>query len=404
MEKLDRIRMKNRKLVIGLMSGTSVDGVDCALCSITGHGAETDVKLFAFHTFPYPQKVKNRIHGCFHGTVKDVCELNFVLGKIFADACLSIAKGAKYKISDVDLIGTHGQTVYHIPKNIKGINSTLQIGEAAVIAEQTGCIVVSDFRQRDIAAGGTGAPLIPYIDHLLFAHPKKVRALQNIGGIANVTLLPGKAEEIIAFDNGPGNMVIDEISKRVMEDPASIDIDGKLSSLGGIDYEFLEKVLMNHPYLKIPPPKSTGRETLGSDFAHNLIGHYDKKKLLNLLATVNFFTARAIHDSYVRFLFPKVKVDEIIISGGGAHNTTLVGHLKMLFDPIPVRHLRDVESIDADVKSDATLTEPRGWGFGDAKEAVAFAVLANETIHGEPGNVPSATGARHPVTLGKITV
>ncbi len=377
------LREKQSKLVIGLMSGTSVDGVDAVLVEITGNSLDTGVRLIAFKTFQYPQEVRDRIHTTFAGTVQDVCEMNFILGEQYAEAANRIIKEAGRKNSEVDLIGSHGQTIYHITRNMEGETSTLQIGESAVIAERTGIPTVSDFRTRDIAAGGSGATLVPYIDYILFREPGKTRALQNIGGIANVAVVPENIDDVLAFDTGPGNMIIDELSKIIMRDRTAFDRDGKLSSLGTVDEDLLS-ALMDHPFLKIEPPRSTGRETFGKEFVYQLIEHYDALKLIDLEATVCRFTAESIFAAYRDFIFPKYTMDEIILSGGGVHNNSLLGHIRDLFDPIPVKTLEDI-------------------GYrGDAMEAMAFAILANEFVHLNPGNVLGATGAGHPVVLGKI--
>jgi anhydro-N-acetylmuramic acid kinase len=380
---LGKIAEKKKKLVVGLMSGTSADGVDAALVEIDGFGLSTKVRLVEHATFPYSQSVRDRIHQTFAGTVKDVCEMNFVLGELFAEAAVRIIRKAGLENSAVDLIGSHGQTVYHITKNMEGVTSTLQIGESSVIAERTGIPVVSDFRTRDIAAGGSGAPLVPYIDFILFRRTGRTRALQNIGGIANVAVIPENRDGVTAFDTGPGNMAIDELAKIVMKDHMAIDEDGKLSALGNVDKPLL-KVLLKHPFLTIKPPKSTGRETFGKDFVYKLIEHYDDMLLLDLLATVCRFTAESMYAAYRDFIFPAYKIDEVIISGGGVHNKTLLAHLRELFDPVPILTLEDL-------------------GFkGDAMEALAFAILANEFVHESPANLKGATGASKEVVLGKI--
>jgi len=337
----------------------------------------------AFRSYPYAPDLRERIHAAFSGSAREICELNFILGEAFAAAVLKVIMEAGLKPRDIDLVASPGQTIYHIPKAEGGVNSTLQIGEAAVIAERTGLPVVCDFRTRDIAAGGDGAPLVAYADFVLFGESGKVRALQNIGGIANVTLLPGTLDEVVAFDTGPGNMVIDHVARAVMADESACDTDGKLSALGKVDEALLDRLLA-HPYLALPPPKTTGREMFGRAFSQVLVEQYDPLALLDLLATVVRLTADSIFRAYRDFIFPRYRVDEVIVSGGGVHNRTLMGRLRALFHPIPVRTLEDLGL------------------SSDAKEAVAFAILANETISGNPGNVPSATGALRPVVLGKI--
>ncbi|HVY62397.1 MAG TPA: anhydro-N-acetylmuramic acid kinase [Planctomycetota bacterium] len=384
MKRLIELYQKPVRRIVGLMSGTSVDGIDAALVEVEGAGPGTGVELRAFRTYPFSSDTRERIHRAFSaGTAKELCELNFILGEAFAAAVLKIIQEAGMRIEDVDLVGSHGQTVFHIPKAMRGVNSTLQIGEGAVIAERTGLPVVCDFRPRDIAAGGDGAPLVPYADWVLFSQPGKVRALQNIGGIANVTLLSGTIDDVFAFDTGPGNMIVDHVARAVAADETAFDEDGKLSALGEVDAELLGR-LLDHDYLALPPPKTTGREMFGREFSQKLVDEYDPMRLLDLLATVVRFTADSIARAYRDFIFPRFKVDEVIVSGGGVHNLTLLGRLREALAPVPVRTLEDLGL------------------SSDAKEAVAFAILANETIAGHPSNVPSATGALRPVVLGKI--
>ncbi|MGI8767500.1 MAG: anhydro-N-acetylmuramic acid kinase [Propionibacteriaceae bacterium] len=381
MHELYQIAQKPSRLVVGLMSGTSVDGIDAALVKITGAGPGVEVELLAFGTYPLEDHLKVLVHNSFEGMARELCELNFLLGEAFAGAVANLCADADRPLIDVDLIGSHGQTIYHIPRSAPGVPSTLQLGEAAVIAERTGVPVVCDFRVRDMAAGGEGAPLVPYADFLLFAAPGSRRALQNIGGIANVTLVADRADELIAFDTGPGNMIIDALARAITGDPDAVDTDGRLSATGAVDEDLLAELLA-HPYFSTDPPKTTGRELFGRNFADQLIIGYDVDRLTDLLATVVAFTADTIADAYRRFLLPAGRIDEVLVSGGGVHNATLMARLTDRLAPIPVR-------------------TPPGLD-PDAKEAVAFALLANETLCGNPGNVPSATGARHPVLLGKI--
>ncbi|MBI4575626.1 MAG: anhydro-N-acetylmuramic acid kinase [Planctomycetes bacterium] len=384
MDRLRAILEKPRRRVIGLMSGTSVDGVDAALVEVEAQGVATRVRLVAHRSYPYSAATQARIHALFEGSVRDVCEMNFVLGGILAEAALRLCRDSGEDMETVDLIGSHGQTVCHITPQIEGVNSTLQIGEGAVIAERTGRVTVCDFRPRDIAAGGSGAPLVPYVDWLLFRRSGRVRALQNLGGIANVTVVTEDPSGVFAFDTGPCNMVLDDLARRVTGEPTAMDQDGKLSALGRVDARLLE-VLHRHPYLEVAPPKSTGREVFGRAFTQKLADHYDPDRLLDLLATLCRFVAESIRDAYRHHVEPRRGVDEVLLSGGGAHNRTLVAHLVELFGAVPVRVLDTGEGVPS-----------------DAKEAVAFAVLANETVHGIAANLPGATGARHPVVLGKV--
>jgi anhydro-N-acetylmuramic acid kinase len=383
MKRLLALHDKPVRTVVGLMSGTSVDGVDAALVRVEGAGPGCGVELLAFRTYGYEPPVRTRIHNAFDGTSKDLCELNFLLGEALAEATLAIIEDAGLSPDEVDLVGAPGQTVYHLPRSSEGTPSTLQLGEASVIAERTGIPCVCDFRTRDVAAGGDGAPLVPYVDYLLFSEPGRVRCMQNIGGIANVTVVPERLEDIVAFDTGPGNVLIDQVVQALAQDPEAVDEGGRISALGQVD-EGLLRELLAHPYLALEPPKSTGRETFGQELARHLIGRYDERRLIDLLATVVRFTADSICDAYERFVLPRFDVAEVVVSGGGVHNETLLGRMRERLAPLAVKPLEDLGL------------------SSDAKEAVAFAILANETIAGNPGNVPAATGARRPVILGKL--
>jgi len=381
---------KRRLRVAGLMSGTSADGVDAAIVDIGPRG----VRLVAFDTFPHSRAVREQIFRCFDPStarVDDLCHLNFVLGEVFAAAVIRLAEKSGVPLRSIDLIGSHGQTVYHIPEGRRfghrTIRSTLQIGEPSIIAERTGITTVADFRPRDIAAGGEGAPLVPYADYVLFRDRRTSRAVQNIGGIANVTCLPAGCGmgDIVAFDTGPGNMMIDRVARYATGGRADYDAGGRLAARGQVNERLLAE-LMRHPYLGLRPPKSTGREMFGVRFADAVYRRARRRRLpvADILATVTAFTARSIADAYRRFL--PAMPDEVILCGGGARNRTLVGHLRDELRPARVAPMDD---------------------FGlpaRAKEAVSFAILAYATVHGNPNNVPSATGARSPVVLGKIVL
>jgi len=389
-KKLLEITNKKKRKVIGLMSGTSADGVDAALVEIEGCGLDTRLKLVEFITYPFPEDVRERIFRAFSPSdcsVDDVCELNFILGDAFAQAALAVIAQAGLKASEVDLIGSHGQTICHLPDG--SVPSTLQIGEPAVIAYRTGIVTVGDFRVADIAAGGQGAPLVPYVDFLLLRDDEKSRAIQNIGGISNVTLLPagGGLEDVLAFDTGPGNMLIDEIVRIATDGRENYDHNGEMASKGVPNEALLQK-LLSHPFIRRPPPKTTGREEFGAHFVRKLVDEANQSGIskIDLLATVTAYTVECIYQNYERFILPECNVSEILVSGGGLLNLTLMKLLRERFHPIPVRSVED------------------SGLMSDAKEAIAFAVLANETINGNPGNVPGATGADRPVVLGKIAV
>ena len=379
-------------MYIGLMSGTSADGVDAALVEISGAPPDLRVRQVAFLTQPYDDAAR--------AAVLDLCRpdapllalgrVHVLLGHRFAEAALAVLAQADVAPTKVELIGSHGQTVYHAPNGDPPF--TLQIGDPAVIVARTGIPTVADFRAADVAAGGQGAPLVPYPDWLMWRHSTRTRALQNTGGIANVTYLPasGGPESVVAFDTGPGNALIDAVAARATGGTWRYDQDGALAAQGQVD-ERLMAHLLDHPYLRQPPPKSTGRETFGAAFAADLWEQAQMRGLTpaDLAATVTAFTAASIADAHRRWL--PAPPDEVFLCGGGADNPTLVRmireHLARAFGktaPI-VRHYDETGYSSA------------------AKEAVAFAILAYETWHGRPGNLPQVTGASRPVILGHIT-
>jgi anhydro-N-acetylmuramic acid kinase len=370
------------------MSGTSADGVDVAIVDIAGRA----VDVLAFDTFAYAPALRRRLFDLFDSgqtTTIDLARLNVAVGEAFADALIKLTERSGIDMRSIDLIGSHGQTVCHDPAGgrigQRKVRSTLQIGEPCVIAERTGITTVADFRPRDMAAGGQGAPLVPYADYVLFAGRRQTRAVQNIGGIANVTFLPagGDKSSVIAFDSGPGNMVIDAVVRRVSHGRRRYDIDGRMAAAGKVDDRLLAE-LMAHPFLRERPPKSAGREQFGTDFADRMCSRAQRRKVAaaDLVATATAFTASSIADAYRRFL--PAPIDQVLLCGGGARNPTLVDMLRRRLAPTEVM-----------------LTD--GFGISaDAKEAVSFAILACATIRGLPGNVPSATGADGPVILGKI--
>ena len=392
MKRLQRLSSKREKLVIGLMSGTSADGIDAALVRITGSGLETKLEPMIHRSYPYPPGLRRAILEASlppAGTVDTICRLNFLLGELFARAALDLAGEAGIAMTEVDLIGSHGQTVHHLPRpeDFFGypVRATLQIAEPAVIAKRTGVVTVADFRPADIAVGGSGAPLIPYFDYLIFHSEEKSRVVLNLGGIANLTVLKkaGRLEEVIAFDTGPGNMIIDGVADRLFGH--SYDRDGSIASQGKISRPLLEKVL-SHPYFAMGPPKSTGREEFGGVFLQNFVEQSRKLGLDNedVVATATAIVAETVWGSCQKFVVPTCPLEEVIVSGGGANNTALMKFLNERFNEIPV-------------------TTSSEYGIpADAKEAICFAVLANETISGNPSNCPGATGAEKPTILGKI--
>ncbi len=383
MDALTRYASKPERLVIGLMSGTSADGIDAALCRISGSGETLRAALVDSHCFPYDPDMRGAVMALFSpaAPVTEVCRMNFVLGRAFGETARTLM--ARHHLTAVDLIASNGQTICHLPQ----AGATLQIGEPAVICELTGAPVVADFRTRDLAAGGEGAPLVPYADWVLFRHAERTRAIQNIGGIGNVTVLPagGSIGDVLAFDTGPGNMVIDALATLLSGGALTYDRDGAWAAQGAVDAALLQS-LLEHPFLSRRPPKSTGREEFGEQFAREVLARAQGARPEDLLATVTAFTAESIARSYREFVSPHHRVDEVILGGGGSYNPTLRRMLEERLPGLPVRCHED-------------------FGIrGDAKEALAFAILGNETMLGQPANVPSATRAAHPAILGKIVL
>lgn len=382
--------MRSKK-VIGLMSGTSVDGIDAALVEITGAGYDTQIDLLAFRNCEYPEGMREEILSlCNPQTagVDRICKWNFAIAEEFAKAAIKIAEEAGISISDVDLIGSHGQTVWHDPRPTSGPASTLQIGTGAVIAEKTGVTTISNFRVRDMAAGGQGAPLVPYVDFLMLRHPEENRILQNIGGIGNYTLVPanGEISQIEAVDTGPGNMVMDGVVTHFSNGHLRYDKDGQWARKGRVNEEWLAE-LMQHPYFSTKPPKTTGREMFGWEYIAKVISESQMRGMneFDVTATMTALTARSIAKCYKDFVLPHYSIHRVLVSGGGSYNPVL---MEMLQKELPGIAVEQIESI--------------GWS-SDAKEAIAFAILANETWSGYPANVPQVTGAKRPVILGDIT-
>ncbi len=394
MNPLKGLSEKPSKLVIGLMSGTSADGIDAALVRIEGSGSETRVEPVAFVSLPYEEAFRSSLLELAQGGIggsRELCLMNFRLGRLLAEASLAVCEKAKLQPKDVDLIGSHGHTFYHQPSPVEylggPVTATLQLGEASFLNEAFGCPVVSDFRVRDMAAGGQGAPLVPYTEYLLYRSESETIALQNIGGIGNVTLLPKacSAEDVIAFDTGPGNMVIDALVRRFTGGRKSYDRDGKMAGRGRVSGSLLEEIAAGDEYLSLLPPKTTGRERYGNAFVDDVL---ERAKMLSLpqediVATLTAYTARSIAAS-LRDFCPE-RIDKLVVGGGGSRNQTLLSFLRKELAPCPVLTQEDL-GLDS-----------------DSKEAVAFAVLANEAVEGLANSLPRVTGARHPVVMGKVS-
>jgi anhydro-N-acetylmuramic acid kinase len=378
--------------VIGLMSGTSADGVDAALVEIVAGGAQPAIHLAVHETVPYPSGLRDRILAVASGgSTEDVCHLNTYLGELFAEAAVQVARKAGVPLADVSLIGSHGQTIHHLPgprqEGARGVRSTLQIGEPAVIAERTGVTTIADFRPRDMAAGGEGAPLTPIVHHALFAHRERGRVILNLGGIANVTVLPARSDpdSVTGFDTGPGNVLLDEFVRARGLTPKGYDEDGRLAARGQVQPNLLEE-LLQHPFVRRPPPKSTGREVFGPAFIEEFRRRLDVAGVdpLDGLATLSAFTVEAVARNLRDFVFPKVEVRELVVTGGGARNAFL---MRRLAEALPQCTVASVDTLGVPAR---------------ALEAMAFAWLAYLTATGRPGNLPAVTGARGSRVLGCI--
>jgi anhydro-N-acetylmuramic acid kinase len=384
------------RLALGLMSGTSVDGIDVALVriapSITENAAHA--RLENFVAIPFPGAVRAEVLRIAEGervSTADISQLNFRLGRIFGEAALRACRKFRIAPRRLSVIGSHGQTIFHQgrPSRFLGepIASTLQIGEPAVIAAITGVTTVGDFRPADVAVGGQGAPLVPFVDYLLYRDSRRGRAVLNIGGIANVTVIPKAASprQVIAFDTGPGNMVIDALMRHFTGGQRSYDAEAQMASRGRLLPALLDS-LLGESYFRQPPPKSAGREQYGSPYVGKILawGSRHRCRPEDLVRTAAILTALSIADALHRWVLPRTSLQQLIISGGGARNPLILAQLSAALGGVEV-----------------TTTEALGLP-GDAKEAFIFALLADETLHGRPANLPTATGARRPAILGKI--
>lgn len=394
-ERLVHVAAKPARRVIGLMSGTSLDAVDAAMVRIRGHGPEAQVKLEHFRSFPFPESIRDAVRTLFdvdHARVDQICRYDFILGELFAAAVLRFLYETKMPSKNVDLVAAAGQTIWHDPEPVvepihidwlEGsitTRSTLAIGQSAVIAERTGIITVGDLRVRDVAAGGHGAPLVPYFDWILLRHRTRGRLVQNIGGIGNVTWIPpdAKWDEVMAFDTGPGNMIIDELAAIATNCHQRCDLDGVLGASGTVRNDLLEQWL-GDPYFPRRPPKTTGRELFGAQFAQRILEESPDVPINDLIATATALTAESIARAYRDFIEPLGPANEVLIAGGGGENPTL---MRMLGERLPRYKISRYKA-------------------GHAKEAMAMALIANDSVAGMHTNVAGATGGR-PTILGKI--
>lgn len=372
-------------LAVGLMSGTSLDGVDAALVEITGVNETTQLELLKFNSYSFTEDVKARIKAALSvetSNVEIICSLNFELGQLFGEAVVKICQEAGISSEELGFVASHGQTIYHLPRpektNLRP--STLQIGESAIISEIAKTSVVSDFRYRDMAVGGQGAPIVPYSEYILYRSTESTRILQNIGGIGNATVIPrnGQLDQLTAFDTGPGNMIIDELCRRFYGQ--EYDRDGAHGANGQVDQEVLQS-LLKHPYFTKAFPKTTGREDFGTEYVTKILDDYQLAPD-DWIATATALTAETIAQAVRQFADGQT---ELIVGGGGSYNPTLVKMIKVALPNIKVM-----------------IQEDLGYS-SDAKEAIAMTILGNQTIQRQPSNVPSATGASKPVILGKVT-
>ncbi len=417
------------------MSGTSADGIDVALAQISGAPPNLESKLLNHTSLSFPPAVRKEILRVAEQqpiSAGELSQLNFRLGKLFAEAALLACKRFRISPNNISLLGSHGQTIFHQGKPATYLDaptaSTLQIGEPSIIAALTGITTIADFRPADIARGGQGAPLVPYADYLLYRHPTLGRISLNLGGIANITVIPAAAKpsQILAFDTGPANMLIDALVQHFTHGRQRFDRDARLAKSGQID-RYLIRSLLRDPYLKQAPPKSTGREYYGQVYVNKLLalGRHRKIRPNDLLYTVTVFTAYSVINALHRFVFPKHKINEIIVSGGGAQNPLIFEQLIMFAlsgaDPlkcfsdvtprkivitrgVPAKATRPQATKSVPERSRISVVPSSQFGIPeDAKEAYAFALLAYETFHQRTGNLPSATGARRPAILGKIS-
>lgn len=378
-------------IVAGVMSGTSADGINVALARIVSDSdTSLALALLGHAQVAYPKKVRRAILDAMNArdaSVADLARLNFLLGELYAEAVLKAQEQFNTK---AELIGCHGQTLYHQAEPAKflgrQISTTWQTGEGAIIAARTGAPVVCDFRPADMAVHGKGAPLVPFLDYLIYRDPKIGRIVQNIGGIANLTAIPSNAtpQQVFAFDTGPGNMVMDALAERLFG--KSYDRDGKIAASGQVIDSVLQGLLKQR-YFQRKPPKTAGREEFGREFVADFIRRCKRAKKQDIIATATALTAASIAQSIERFVFSgRTHFSELVVSGGGAVNPALMAMLASRIRPLGL---------------EIRLSDEFGFP-SEAKEAVAFAVLAYETWHRRPSNIPSATGAQRPAILGKI--
>lgn len=391
LDRLQTYRRRDERRALGLMSGMSMDGLDLALIRVRDRspGPGVDVTLDAHATVAYPAELSARMRAAVRGTTRDVCTLSFDLAATWATMVLAFLADAGVDAEAVGVLGSHGQTLDHVPRERDATPSTLQVGDGDVLAHATGIPTVSDFRSRDIAAGGEGAPLVPYADWLLYARPGATLACQNLGNIANVTVVTERLEDVKAFDTGPANALIDAYARMATGRDDGIDEDGRISATGRVDAALLEDLQRRRrDFFDRAPPKSAGYDEFGAEFAAEVASAHPRVSASDRVRTAVELTAQSLADAYGRWVLPgaATPLRHVRVTGGGAKNPTLVGRIRHHLAPWGLE-----------------VVVPDG-AWVDAKEAVAFALLADATLCGRPSNVTGATGAAQPVVLGKISL
>jgi len=392
---------KSERIIIGLHSGTSTDGVEAAIVKVRGSYLTAKANLIEHLSYEYSSEIREKLFELYfkkNATVEKLCQANVLLGELFSKAALAVVKKAGLKMNQIDAVGSSGQILYHVRKNQDNndiwyknniIPSAFDLSEGSVIAQRTGLPTVTNMRISDMVVGGEGNPLVTYGDWVLFRTDKSNRAILNIGGIANPTILPKdcKLDNVFAFDTGPGNMVIDGVVKHITKGKKLFDNYGEIASKGKVEPELLDK-LMQHPYIHRKPPKTTGREVFGNHYVKQVLQQAEKLRISpeDLTTTVTAFTAASIALNFKKYILPKVKIDEILLCGGGSYNKTLIKHIE---NYLPDIKIGTVEKCDIPI---------------GAREVVCVAIIANETMLGQPGNVPNATGASKRVIMGSINL
>ncbi len=390
------IRFENRRCVAGIMSGTSLDGIDVVIAHIDGHGRELQIEKWYGATYSFPEELHSSLKLAASQEsigVALLSQLNVRLAHEYAEAVTRTMEAHGVPIENLDLLGCHGQTIRHLPDKVmiagKEICSTLQIGDPSTIAQLLRVPVIGDFRLADMALGGQGAPLVPYFDYVIFTHDTETRGCLNIGGVANLTILPpnAKTNQVYGFDTGPGNMIIDALCRQCMGLP--FDKGGRIAKSGTVHEQLLSELLQN-PYLSAAPPKSTGREYLSHTFLQKFLDLFNRIPSEDLIATATALTAASIWKAYRTFVQPHHSLDRLILSGGGTHNQALLDLLGEYF---------------AQNESPTQIETSDMYGVDvNSKEALCFAVLAHESANGIPTNIPSVTGANHSAVLGKLCI